>query len=275
MLAKKKAQRPDASTNDNEDGQEESTQNTTRSIKVQSPSDSGARAGLPSSIPQSTQASQVYLSPVESPETSATTLQPATATQYATSAVPVFSGEQYTSLFQTFQQTATVLAHYPQVVARADEAERENAEKQRAIQQMQQMQVSHETEISELRDRLASQNASMQEQQATISDLQAQIQAVENQQRMKIVEQSERLNGTEHSVAEQTHAEASEHDKTKDAEQAPCVECPALRQENDRLTEEMANIRDLLNRMIPTRVPRSPPTATGVGAEAREPGSAP
>lgn len=271
-MAKKKAQCVDLSTHENEDRQERSTQTTIRSIKVQSPSACGARAGLSSSMPQSSQDSHVYLSPVESPGSSTTTLRQAAATQSAASAVPVFSSDQYTPLLQTFQQAATILTNYPQMVARAEKAERESTEKHRIIQQMQ---LSHAAEKSDLQERLASQNASMQEQKTTIDGLQAHIQTIEDQQRKKINEQANRLNGVERSLAERTHIEAPEPDKRKDTEQAECVECPALRQENSRLTEEMANIRDLLNRMIPARVPRSPLTGTGAGAEAREPGSAP
>ncbi|KAK5705927.1 hypothetical protein LTS12_028238, partial [Elasticomyces elasticus] len=154
------------------------------------------------------------------------------------------------------------------MVARAEKAERESAEKHRIIQQMQ---LSHAAETSDLQERLASQNASMQEQKTTIDGLQAHIKTIEDQQRNKINEQANRLNGVGRSLAERTHVEAPEPDKRKDTEQAECVECPALRQENSRLTEEMANIRDLLNRMIPARMPRSPPTGTGAGAEPKEP----
>lgn len=270
-MAQKKTQ-TGPSTDNNEGTQESSTQTTLRSIKNQSPSDPGARAGLNGTVPQSSENSQVYLSPLDSPEITATTVRQAPATQPAAGAVPVLSGDQYTSLFQTFQQAAAIFAHYPQVMARAEKAEGECAEKQRTIQQMQ---VSHDAEKSELRNRLTTQNASMQEQKARIEGLLAQMQTVGEQQRNKINELASRVNAMEDSVAKQTPVEAPGHDGRKDGEHAECTECPTLRQENHRLTEEMANIRDLLNRVIPARVPQSPPTRAGAAAEARAPGSAP
>lgn len=222
-------------------------------------------------MPQSSQNSQVYLSPVDSPEVTAATVRQTIPTQPAANTMPMPSGEQYTSLLQTFQQATAVFADYPQVIAQAENAKRECAEKQRTIEQME---ASHRTEISELRARLATQNTSMQEQKATIDGLRAQMQTAEEQHRNKITEQANRLTAMETALAEKAHVETPGDGNRKDNERADCMECSKLHQENNRLTEDMANIRDLLNRVIVPRVAQRSPTRTGTTAEAGEPVSA-
>lgn len=64
------------------------------------------------------------------------------------------------------------------MTARAEKAEKDNAEKDRLIKELQ---SSHEAEVSELRDRLVAQNKMLSEQVAVIERFQMRLKASENQ----------------------------------------------------------------------------------------------
>lgn len=105
-------------------------------------------------------------------------IKPKTTNKPATDAAPELPDETYSLLSRSFHYAANIFAQYPQVTARAEKAEKENAEKDSYIKELR---LSHEAELSDLRDRSAVQNKTMSEQRAVIECFQKQLKLRESQ----------------------------------------------------------------------------------------------
>lgn len=231
---------------------------------------------LPLARNQSSGDSTTTTSPTESFRSTSSTGQLSSTTQTsgkpATDAVLESSVDSYSMLSQTFQRAAKIFVEYPQVKARAEKAERENVLKERHIRELQ---SSHFVEVAKLQGQLAAQNKTIHDQRMTIEGFKIPLRMNESQKE-EIRQQSDQIKSLELELAEtkkllqSLQQRRDSLDKRDNDGQLQCDEFLSLSQENQNLTEEMANVRDLLDRMIPARMPRGSgsPTATAMTATA-------
>lgn len=248
-----------------------------RLIKTQSPP-----VQCPMTVPlahnqssgNSTTTTTTTTSPTESFRSTSSTGQLSSTTQTSgqpvTDAVLESSADSYSMLSQTFQRAANIFVEYPQVKARAEKAERENALKERHIRD--ELQSSHVVEVARLQRQLAAQNKTIHERRVTIEGFKIPLRMNESHKE-EIRQRSDQIKSLELELAEtkkslQSLQRRDSLDKRGNEGQLQCDECSSLSQENQKLTEEMANVRDLLDRMIPARMPRGSgsPTATAMTA---------
>ncbi|ODM22776.1 hypothetical protein SI65_00365 [Aspergillus cristatus] len=158
------------------------TNPTIRPIKVQNSSNGGTAA-----TPSATRNIRDQTLPANSNPThglgskSAAGAQPISTkstNRPAADAVPEVTDESYTLLSRSFHYAANIFAQYPQVTARVEKAEKDGADKDRLIKELQ---SSDEAKVSELRDRLVAQNKMMSEQVAVIEHFQRRLKTSESQ----------------------------------------------------------------------------------------------
>lgn len=153
-----------------------STNPAIRPVKVQNSSNGGTAAASSATRTKHTQILPANSKPTHGPGPQPTSTK--STNRPAADVAPDVTDESYILLSRSFHYAANIFAQYPQVTARAEKAEKDNAEKDRLIKELQ---SSHEAEVSELRDRLVAQNKMLSEQVAVIERFQMRLKASENQ----------------------------------------------------------------------------------------------